>query len=211
MLRISRHALSFALEERFVPDEFEALQKRLVTKYIANFSVFQSIPDSWALDQLFPVVPVHRLDEEPTVQATLCDVTCDSFGEVDRFVDQRDVRESLPLHPLRKGEPYYVAILLVGAYQDVLGDHHNLFGRVDEAHVRMGARNTARIEKVLPGYESREVLRIVGYEANQMREAVEARAEAAVAGKHISRAQAKRVVKDYEAALADYTYLDFNA
>ncbi|HVG94333.1 MAG TPA: biosynthetic arginine decarboxylase, partial [Planctomycetota bacterium] len=129
---IARQAVHFAKEDRFVPEEFEDLEKRLVTKYIANFSVFQSIPDSWALDQLFPVVPIHRLGEEPTVQATLCDVTCDSDGEVDRFVDLRDVKDSLDLHEL-DGRPYYVAILMVGAYQDVLGDYHNLFGIVDEA------------------------------------------------------------------------------
>jgi arginine decarboxylase len=209
VLRISRLALSYALEERFVPDEFENLQKRMVTKYIANFSVFQSIPDSWALDQLFPVVPIHRLDEEPTVQATLCDVTCDSFGEVHRFVDLRDVRESLPLHSLVRGQPYYVAILLIGAYQDVLGDHHNLFGRVDEVHLRLGARNSARIEKILPGYQSSDVLRIVGHLPEGMRAQVEARSEEAVKQKWLSRAQARRVVKDYEGALADYTYLDF--
>ncbi len=112
--RIRHEALAFAKEERFVPEEFRQLEKGLVTKYIANFSVFQSIPDSWALDQLFPVVPIHRLGERPTVEATLCDVTCDSDGEIDRFVDLRDVRTSLPMHELGS-DPYYVAVLLIGA------------------------------------------------------------------------------------------------
>ncbi len=211
MLRISRQALGYATGERFVPDEIEALQKRLVTKYIANFSVFQSIPDSWALDQLFPVVPIHRLDEEPSVQATLCDVTCDSFGEVDRFVDLRDVRDSLPLHPLTKGEPYYIAVLLTGAYQDVLGDHHNLFGRVDEVHVRLKGRGRVEVEKVLPGQASEQVLKVVGYDAQAMRDAFAGFGDGAVKSRRMSRAQARRALKDFEAALADYTYLDFHA
>jgi arginine decarboxylase len=206
---VARTAVRFAKEDRFVPEEFEDLEKRLVTKYIANFSVFQSIPDSWALDQLFPVVPIHRLGEAPEVQATLCDVTCDSDGEVDRFVDLRDVKDSLELHDLN-GRPYYVAILLIGAYQDVLGDYHNLFGRVDEAHVVVGAGKQVRIVKVVPGDRAQDVLGLFGYDPDSMVDAVEAQARAAVREKRLTKAQSAEIVEEYRDALEAYTYLDFS-
>jgi arginine decarboxylase len=206
---ICRAAVHFAKEDRFVPEEFEDLEKRLVTKYIANFSVFQSIPDSWALDQLFPVVPIHRLGEEPTVAATLCDVTCDSDGEVDRFVDIRDVKDSLEMHDLN-GRPYYVAILLIGAYQDVLGDYHNLFGIVDEAHVAVGPGKQVKILEVIPGDQAQQVLRLFGYEPEAMIKAVEAQAKAAVREKRLTRGQASSIVEDYRDDLEAYTYLDFS-
>ena len=206
--RIRREALAFAKEERFLPDEFRQLEKGLVTKYIANFSVFQSIPDSWALDQLFPVVPIHRLGERPTVEATLCDVTCDSDGEIDRFVDLRDVRTSLPMHELGS-DPYYVAVLLIGAYQDVLGDYHNLFGRVDEAHVTLTAKGAARISHVSQGDDAQDVIGLFGHDVDKMREALEAQVTQAVESKSISKAKAKRILSEYTAALEDYTYLSF--
>jgi arginine decarboxylase len=206
---ISRTAVRFAKEDRFVPEEFEDLEKKLVTKYIANFSVFQSIPDSWALDQLFPVVPIHRLGEQPEVQATLCDVTCDSDGEVDRFVDLRDVKDSLDLHDLN-GRPYYVAILLIGAYQDVLGDYHNLFGRVDEVHVAVGAQKQVRILRVAPGDEAQDVVRIFGYDPDSMVDSVEAQAKTRIREKRLTKAEAAEIVEEYRDALEAYTYLDFS-
>jgi arginine decarboxylase len=209
MLRISRQALRYAKDERFVPDEFEALKRRLITKYIANFSVFQSMPDAWALDQLFPVVPLHRLDERPTVPATLCDVTCDSFGEIDRFVDLRDVRDSLDLHELRPDEKYYVGVFLLGAYQDVLGDYHNLFGRVDEAHVRLDRNGSPRIVRVRRGDEAHAVLRLFDHDPEAMAERVAEVAERRVAAGKLRRADATRVLEEYRAALVDYTYLNF--
>ena len=206
---VARTAVRFAKEDRFVPEEFEDLEKKLVTKYIANFSVFQSIPDSWALDQLFPVVPIHRLGEQPDVQATLCDVTCDSDGEVDRFVDLRDVKDSLELHDLN-GRPYYVAILLIGAYQDVLGDYHNLFGRVDEAHVVVGAGKQVRVVKMVPGDQTQDVLALFGYDPDGMVDAVESQARAAVREKRLTKAEAAEIVEEYRDALEAYTYLDFS-
>lgn len=205
---IARQAVRFAREDRFVPEEFDDLSKRLVAKYIANFSVFQSIPDSWALDQLFPVVPIHRLGEEPTVKATLCDVTCDSDGEVDRFVDLRDVKDSLELHDLN-GKPYYVAILMIGAYQDVLGDYHNLFGIVDEAHVVVGPGKKVRVVEVQHGDKARDVLRLFAYDVDAMAKSVEQQAKAAVREKRITKAQAAAAVSEYQTALDAYTYLDF--
>jgi arginine decarboxylase len=205
---ISRLAVHFAKEDRFVPEEFEDLEKKLVTKYIANFSVFQSIPDSWALDQLFPVVPIHRLGEEPTVSATLCDVTCDSDGEVDRFVDIRDVKDSLEMHDLN-GRPYYVAILMIGAYQDVLGDYHNLFGIVDEAHIAVGPGKQVKILETQAGDRARDVLRLFSYDPDAMIASVEGKAKAAVREKRITKAQATEIVDEYREALDAYTYLDF--
>lgn len=207
--RIGQRALRFAREERFMPEEYERLERRLVTKYIANFSVFQSIPDSWALDQLFPVVPIHRLKERPTVEATLCDVTCDSDGEIDRFVDMRKRRESLPLHELKDGEPYYIAVLLIGAYQDVLGDYHNLFGRVDEAHVVLTKSGKPRIVQVAEGDEARDVLSLFGHDPEAMHAAVQSRVDDAVKARSLTRANGRKILAEYDAALADYTYLEF--
>ena len=207
--RIGRKALEFALEERYVPEEFEALQKRLITKYIANFSVFQSIPDSWALDMLFPTVPIHRLSEEPTVRATLCDVTCDSDGEVDRFPDLRDVKDSLEVHPLQEGKPYYLAILLVGAYQDVLGDFHNLFGRVDEALVKLG-KGGARVTRVIPGDDADDVLRLYRQDPEAMVASIQDQTRAEIRDRRMTRAEANEILAEYREALEGYTYLDFS-
>jgi arginine decarboxylase len=206
---IARTAVHFAKEDRFVPEEFEDLGKRLVTKYIANFSVFQSIPDSWALDQLFPVVPIHRLGEEPTIRATLCDVTCDSDGEVDRFVDLRDVKDALELHDL-DGKPYYVAILMIGAYQDVLGDYHNLFGIVDEAHVVVGPGKKVRVVEVQPGDRAKDVIRLFAYDPDDMVASVASQAKAAVREKRLTKPQAAEILEEYNEALEAYTYLDFS-
>jgi arginine decarboxylase len=210
MTLIGRKALAFAKEDRFVPEEFELLEKRLVTKYIANFSVFQSIPDSWALDQLFPVLPIHRLDEKPSVNATLCDVTCDSDGEVDRFVDLRDVKDSLELHPLIEGKPYYVAICLIGAYQDVMGDYHNLFGRVDEAHVVVDKAGGGRIVKVLPGDNADDVLKVFGHDPERMVDAITDQTRSAIRERRLTRAAANEILAEYREALEGYTYLDVN-
>jgi len=209
MRRIGREALHFSRGDRFMPEEFERLQKQLVTKYIANFSVFQSLPDAWALDQLFPLMPIHRLNERPTVPATLCDVTCDSFGEIDRFVDRREVRESLDLHELRPGESYYVAVCLVGAYQDVLGDYHNLFGRVDEVHVRITPGGAARVVGDRRGDEAHEVLQLFGHEPAEMLARVRAQAVARQKAGAIGAEQVERIVREYEQALEGYTYLRF--
>ena len=205
--RIEHRALAWAKADRFVPDEFERLERRLVSKYIANFSVFQSIPDSWALDQLFPVMPIHRLREKPTVRATLCDVTCDSDGEIDRFVDWRDVATSLPLHEVRDDERYVVAIALVGAYQDVLGDYHNLFGRVNEAHVRVTKSGAMRIVRTIGGDEPSDVLRLFDYDPEAMVASVAALAEQAVADGRLDATAASGALRRYREAFSGSTYL----
>jgi hypothetical protein len=121
----------------YVPEELEALPKRLADQYVVNFSLFQGMPDHWAIQQLFPIVPLHRLHEPPLREATLVDISCDSDGKIQKFIDLRDVRSTLPVHDLQPGRPYYLGAFLTGAYQDVLANTHNLFGRMNEAHVRL--------------------------------------------------------------------------
>ncbi len=206
---IAVRALAYADGEKYVPEEIELLKKRLIAKYIANFSVFQSIPDSWALDQLFPIVPIHRLGERPTVRATLCDVTCDSDGEVDRFTDLRDVKDALELHRLQEGKPYYLAVLLVGAYQDVLGDYHNLFGRADEAMVTLG-KGGARVNRVMPGDDSDDVLKLFRHDPEGMVSSIHEQARTEIRERRLTRAEANEILAEYREALEGYTYLDFS-
>ncbi|HOD33004.1 MAG TPA: arginine decarboxylase, partial [Holophaga sp.] len=149
-------------------EEFQDLSKSLADKLIANFSVFQSLPDHWAIDQLFPVMPVHRLKEKPTLSATLCDITCDSDGKVDKFIDLKDVRDEIPLHEPKPGEPYYLAFFMTGAYQDTLGMRHNLFGTPNEAHVVVNEDEDFRIQQIVPAQTIDEVLRSVHYDPAQL-------------------------------------------
>ncbi len=207
--RITQRALELASGERYIPEEFELLKKRLITKYIANFSVFQSIPDSWALDQLFPFVPIHRLGKKPTVRGTICDVTCDSDGEVDRFPDLRDVKDALELHPLQPGKPYYLAVLMIGAYQDVLGDYHNLFGSVDVANVKLG-KGGARVTKVTPGDDADDVLRRFQYDPESMVKSIQEQVRQGIKESRLTRAEANEILAEYREALEGYTYLDFS-
>jgi len=147
-----------------IPEEFEDMETMLADKYVLNFSVFQSLPDSWAIDQLFPILPIHRLNEKPTEFATLADITCDSDGKIERFIDLRDIDETLPLHPFRHDKPYYIGFCLMGAYQDVLGDLHNLFGETHEVLVRVDEEGRTEIEDVLPGETCERVLEYMNYD-----------------------------------------------
>jgi arginine decarboxylase len=138
---------NFARQQQYQSEEFSDLRKLLSAKYLCNFSVFRSVPDHWAIDQLFPIIPIHRLSQPPTDGATLVDITCDSDGVIDKFVDLHDVKEVLEVHDLDKDEPYYLALMLVGAYQEVMGNFHNLFGTTNEAHVIIDGevRTTCRV------------------------------------------------------------------
>ena len=153
-----------------VPEELADLDAMLSEQYVCNFSVFQSLLDHWAIDQLFPIAPIHRLNEKPTVETTLVDITCDSDGKVSDFVDFEDIRSTLTLHPIRPKEPYYLGAFLVGAYQDVMGDLHNLFGRVDEAHVFLeeDEEDGFYIEEAIPGYSVDKILAMVQYDADDL-------------------------------------------
>ncbi len=197
--------LSRGMKDR--PKEFEDLDRMLASKYVCNFSMFQSMPDFWAFDQLFPIVPIHRLDEVPTERGVLCDITCDSDGTVDRFVDAKDHKESLELHALRPGEPYYLGFLLMGAYQETLGDLHNLFGVVTEMNVQVGADGSYEIGQPVRGDSVRDVLADMGYEPEALIDAVGKRLAERKSAGLIGEEEAHEVLATSSRVLDDYTYL----
>ena len=175
--------------------------------YYGNFSVFQSIPDSWAIDQLFPVMPIHRLNEEPDERATIADLTCDSDGKIDSFIDVEDVKKILPVHTLKVGERYFMGIFLNGAYQEILGDLHNLFGDTNAVHVRLDGEGGYEISHFVKGDSINEVLQYVEYEPGVLVESVRRQAERARRQGLISFDQVKLLIKHYEESLGSYTYL----
>ncbi|MBU6309873.1 MAG: biosynthetic arginine decarboxylase [Planctomycetes bacterium] len=191
----------------FVPEELEGLQATLSDTYFCNFSLFQSIPDSWAIKQLFPVMPVHRLNERPSQAAVLGDVTCDSDGKIDQFIDRRDVKRTLPLHTWQN-EPYYLGAFLIGAYQEILGDLHNLFGDTNAVHVSMDERGEVVVDAVIKGDTVREVLDYVEFDSNQLVQRLRDSIEQAVREGRICDGQAGRFLKFYEEGLGGYTYLE---
>ncbi len=207
---ICKKAVKFSKIQKYVAEEFDDLEKQLSEKYILNFSVLQSTPDHWALDQLFPIIPIHRLNERPTRTATLCDITCDSDGEIDRFVDLKDVKEALEVHPLDK-RPYYIAVLLVGAYQDVMGDFHNLFGSVNEAHVHVEADGRRFIRQILRGNSIAEVQRYFGYDPEAMTQRFSAMVDREVRAGKLTDRDAAKIVGDYRSELSRYPYLQNGA
>ena len=154
--------LKMVRELDYVPEELQGLEALLSDTYFCNFSVFQSMPDSWAIKQLFPIMPIHRLNEQPTRRAVLGDITCDSDGKIDQFIDLRDVRNTLELHPFN-GEPYYLGAFLLGAYQEILGDLHNLFGDTNAVHVSLDEDGEVDLDAVIKGDTVREVLAYVQY------------------------------------------------
>ncbi len=189
----------------YVPDELETLERQLSDTYYCNFSVFQSVPDHWAVRQLFPTVPIHRLNRAPSRRAVLADLTCDSDGKMDEFIDLRDVKHFLELHPLN-GEPYYIASFLVGAYQEILGDLHNLFGDTDAVHVRLDG-DDYRVEHVVEGDSVSEVLSYVQYSKADLVSRVRRAVEVALRDKRLTMAESGRLMRRYEEALEGYTYL----
>ena len=190
----------------YVPDDLEPLEKGLADTYYGNFSVFQSAPDHWAVKQLFPTMPIHRLDERPTRRGVFADLTCDSDGKIDKFIDQRDVKDVLELHPLN-GQPYYIGVFLVGAYQEILGDLHNLFGDTDAVHVRLGSDGRYEVEHVVEGDAVADVLHYVQYEKAALIERVRRTIEDAMRAGQISLEDSARLRRHYEQGLQEYTYL----
>lgn len=191
----------------YVPDELEGLESLLADTYFCNFSAFQSIPDCWAVQQLFPVMPLQRLNEQPLRRAVLADITCDSDGKVDKFIDLRDVKETLELHDLN-GHPYHICIFMVGAYQEILGDMHNLFGDINAVHVRLDESGMHHIEHVVRGDSVREVLSYVQYSEEDMADRMRRGIESSVRAKTISVEDAAYFLRRYEQGLRGYTYLD---
>lgn len=192
----------------YVPEDLVPLERDLAQTMFLNFSLFQSLPDSWAIGQLFPVLPIHRLAEEPTQRAILADITCDSDGKVDKFIDRREVKRTLEVHTLEPGEPYYLAFFLVGAYQEILGDMHNLFGDTNVVHVDVGEDGRARLRRVLRGDRVRESLSYVHYEEDALLSALRKRIEASLDAGHLTYEESALLWKHYEDGLNGYTYLN---
>ena len=192
-----------------VPDELARLDSMLAEQYVCNFSVFQSLLDHWALDQLFPIAPIHRLNERPVVQATLADITCDSDGKVDDFIDLEDVRRTLALHPLKPDEPYYIGAFMVGAYQDIMGDLHNLFGRVNEAHVFLedDEADGFYIEEAIPGYSVERILGMIQYNAEDLSRTLKRQVDRATRADTVKPREGVAMVDLYERLLRGSTYL----
>ena len=205
---IVRKTVRFARSAKVVADEFVELEKTLYEKYVCNLSVFQSLPDHWALDQVFPIVPVHRLDERPSRRAMLVDITCDSLGAVDKFADLKDVKEALEVHPLRAGEPYWLGFLLIGAYQDAIGDMHNLFGSVHEADITLNARGEAVIREVRRGQSAGDTLAAFGYTREILDERLLSALAEQVKEKKLTAEEADELHTLYGRRLDTYTYLE---
>jgi arginine decarboxylase len=190
-----------------MPEELEHLERDLSDTYFCNFSVFQSLPDSWAIDHLFPVMPIHRLNEEPTRRGVIADITCDSDGKIDHFIDRRDVKDVLELHPFKSGEQYELGIFLTGAYQEILGDLHNLFGDTNDITVRV-APGGYQIDHVEVGDTVMEGLKYVSYTKEALMARLRRLAESALRSGRITLEESRRILRFYEEGLSGYTYLE---
>ncbi len=213
---ISQEVVQSCRGQGYVPEEIRQLEDTLGDQYLCNFSVFQSLLDHWALGQLFPIMPVSRLNECPTREATLVDITCDSDGQVNKFIDLRDVRDTLPVHQLHFNgngqiEPYYIGFFLMGAYQDIMGDLHNLFGRVNEVHVFLDPDEAAGyyVEEIIEGTTIVQALASVQYDENELKRQMKAQMDEAIKSDRMKPSEAMRLLDDYEKGLKEYTYLSF--
>jgi len=204
---IGRRLVKRALRIGEIPEELETLPELLSDIYFCNLSVFQSMPDSWAIGQLFPICPIHRLDEQPTRIAVLADVTCDSDGKIDRFVDKRENKKTLELHDLND-QPYYLGAFLVGAYQEVLGDLHNLFGDTHVVHLRVDEDGGWNLEEIVEGDTVKEVLGYVEFDTDQLARTIRRDAERAVRNGLLTVAESRALIASYNEGLAGYTYLE---
>jgi arginine decarboxylase len=204
---ICRKVLKMASELDYLPEELEGLDALLSDTYFCNFSLFQSMPDSWAIKQLFPIMPIHRLEEQPTHPAVLGDITCDSDGKVDQFIDRRDVKRTLMLHTFQ-GDNYYLGAFLVGAYQEILGDLHNLFGDTNAVHVRLDEAGEVVLDAVIKGDSVREVLDYVQFKADSLIARLRRDVELAVREGRLSYEESGHLLKYYEDGLHGYTYLE---
>jgi arginine decarboxylase len=201
-----RRILDIVRHEDYVPDDLENLEKSLASIYYINLSVFQSAPDSWAIDQLFPILPIHRLDEEPTCRGTLADLTCDSDGKIEQFIDLRDVKPFLELHAPKPDEPYYLGMFLGGAYQEIMGNLHNLFGDTNAVHIHLTPKGY-QIEHVVKGDTMTEVLGYVQYDSEDLIENIRRRTEQALQDNTITLEESQLLLQHYEHSLSRYTYL----
>ncbi|MBE9174816.1 biosynthetic arginine decarboxylase [Synechocystis salina LEGE 06155] len=191
----------------YIPEDFQALDKIMTDIYYVNLSVFQSAPESWSLDQLFPILPIHHLNEKPSQRVILADLTCDSDGKIDRFIDLWDVKPYLEVHPLENdGNPYYLGMFLVGAYQEIMGNLHNLFGDINVVHIATTPQGY-QIESVVRGDTMTEVLGYVQYDSDDLLEGLRRHTELALSNGQITLEESRRLLEDYEQSLRRYTYL----
>ena len=204
---ISRKIQSQARQLDYFPEELEGIDAMLSDTYFCNFSLFQSMPDSWAIKQLFPIMPIHRLEEEPTRPAVLGDITCDSDGKVDAFIDRRDVKRTLLLHTFNGGD-YYLGAFLLGAYQEILGDLHNLFGDTNAVHVRLGPAGDVILDSVIKGDTVREVLNYVQFSADSLVQTLRKDVETSLREGRLTYEESGALLKFYEEGLHGYTYLE---
>src|SRR5437762_1294036 len=211
---ISQEVVQSFRGQAYIPEEIRKLEDSLGDQYLCNFSVFQSLLDHWALGQLFPIMPISRLNERPMREATLVDITCDSDGQINKFIDLRDVRDTLPLHQLITNghgqEPYYLGFFLMGAYQDIMGDLHNLFGRVNEVHVFLDPDEAAGyyVEEVIEGSTIIQTLTSVQYDETELKRQMKAQIDEAIKSDKLKPSEAMRLLDDYERGLKAYTYLN---
>jgi arginine decarboxylase len=191
------------------PEDTADLQQKLANQYLANFSLFQTAPDHWAFDQLFPVMPLHRLDEKPDRECTIVDITCDSDGKIDRFIDLVDVKQTVSLHALEEGKPYYIGMFLLGAYQDIMGDMHNLFGRVHEVHVFCDDEDPEDyyLEEVIRGDTARNVLSRLQYSPADLVKSVKTALDREVRQGNMKPKDGVRLIDFYQEQMDGYTYL----
>ena len=211
--QIARNIVGFFDGMRHIPEELRELAISLGDQYFCNFSVFQSLLDHWALGQLFPIMPIHRLDTAPERNATLVDITCDSDGKINKFTDLQDIKDTLRLHSLKPGEPYYLGIFLVGAYQDIMGDLHNLFGRVNEVHVFLDEDEDSGyyIEETIEGSTIAQVLALTQWHQPELARLMKAQVDAAIKSDRLKPNDAMKLLASYERSLQGYTYLNFGS
>ncbi|MBV8818232.1 MAG: biosynthetic arginine decarboxylase, partial [Acidobacteriaceae bacterium] len=204
---ICRRIHRMAKELEYTPEDLENLDSLLSDTYFCNFSLFQSMPDSWAVKQLFPIMPIHRLNEPPLRDGVLGDISCDSDGKIDQFIDRRDVKKTLPLHPFN-GDPYILGAFLVGAYQEILGDLHNLFGDTNAVHVSLSDMGEVILNTVVKGDTVREVLDYVQFHARTLLDEFRKDIETALREGKIGYEESGRLLRFYEEGLNGYTYLE---
>jgi arginine decarboxylase len=203
---VAKEINSLAENLKHIPDEFKSLPKMLADKYFCNFSLFQSLPDSWAIDQIFPIAPIHRLNEQPKSNATLHDITCDSDGKIDNFIWQGNFHQFLPLPEYTEDKPLFIGVFLIGAYQEILGDLHNLFGDTNAAHIVL-TEDGYEIQQIIDGEEVADVLEYVQYNPRKLVKDMESWVSNAVKSGKISPEEGKQFLAIYRSGLYGYTYL----
>lgn len=204
---IAREVYKMAENIKHAPDELKKISKILPDKYFCNFSLFQSLPDAWAIDQIFPIMPLSRLNEQPTKSATIQDITCDSDGKIDNFISTRNFSYNLPVHELKENEPYYFGVFLVGAYQEILGDLHNLFGDTNAVHIKI-SNDKYFVDKIIEGESVADVLEYVQFNPKRMARSVEVWVMTSVKQGIISPEEGREFLSNYRSGLYGYTYLE---